>query len=336
MNTNTAIIETLKKAAVFTEARKTFPILKYARMNGKIEATNMTATFRADIMTGPDMVVEPKQAIALLKLGEKLKADDNWEEYPNTQPSFDGVYIAMAQAEDIRRALTFVLPFQSKDSTRYNINSVLFEFNGVSGLKLVATDGHRLGVDYIPLNPQKHAERKLIVPELDKLLKVMPKTGDVSLYLVYGPHNKQEVSSVMFSWMNRATNIPEHVSFRLVDGRFPDYDQVIPKEGALRTVSHVRKDLLAKVKLIESANPAEKSTKRKIGKACRIVLDTETARLCGDEYGLNAAYVREALQATNADYVEHRTRKETDPQEIILFGDTWVSYALIMPMMPPK
>lgn len=56
------------------------------------------------------------------------------------------VHMSVSQ---LRRALRAVTPFASRDVTRYGIHSVLIECAG-EGIRLVATDGHRLALYEIP------------------------------------------------------------------------------------------------------------------------------------------------------------------------------------------
>lgn len=325
MNTNTVIIESLKKAAVFTNAkRKYVPILKYAHMNGAIEATDLEASFRACYNTGTDMLVEPKAAAAKLLLGETLKTEFSGD-FPDMKEAFRAHYLGTAKAEDLHHALSFVRAFQSSDATRYNLNGVLFEMPGTSyGFDVVGCDGHRLGKSFVPMNDIKGECKPMIVPNVDKLLKVMPKAGEVTISVKR--EKDEDPTHVVFVWLNRDTDILETVSLRLCDGTYPDYRQVIPNRTPDRIVSHLRKPLLDKVKLVMSAANATAK-----GNTCGIVVDIDTARLKQDgEWSLNARYVREALQSMKTDCVLHRTFGEGDPQEIL--SPESMHYVLIMPV----
>src|SRR6267143_558546 len=124
----------------------------------------------------------------------------------------------------------------SADETRHNLNGVFFE-TGEGNVKMVATDGHRLSLVQRPLEGQFNLKRGVIVPrkglfELRRLLSE-DQTGTCELGFTEtsGVFRRGDVTMVM----------------RLIDGTFPDYQQVIPKE-ADRTITVDRPRLLDTLK----------------------------------------------------------------------------------------
>src|SRR5919201_2710576 len=124
----------------------------------------------------------------------------------------------------------------SADETRHNLNGVFFE-TGEGDVKMVATDGHRLSLVQRRLEGQFNLKRGVIVPrkglfELRRLLSE-DQTGTCELGFTEtsGVFRRGDVTMVM----------------RLIDGIFPDYQQVIPKE-ADRTVTVDRPRLLDTLK----------------------------------------------------------------------------------------
>lgn len=99
---------------------------------------------------------------------------------------------------------------------RYYLNGMLFETEGEE-LRTIATDGHRLAVCSIPIG-QQLPSHSVIVPrkgviELVRLLD----SGDTPLQLQIGSNNiRAHVGDFIFT-------------SKLVDGRFPDYRRVLPK-----------------------------------------------------------------------------------------------------------
>jgi len=99
---------------------------------------------------------------------------------------------------------------------RYYLNGMLFETSGEE-LRTVATDGHRLAVCSMPVG-QSLPSHSVIVPrkgvmELVRLLD----GGDTPLQLQIGSNNiRAHVGDFIFT-------------SKLVDGRFPDYRRVLPK-----------------------------------------------------------------------------------------------------------
>ena len=99
---------------------------------------------------------------------------------------------------------------------RYYLNGMLFETEGEE-LRTVATDGHRPAVCSMPIG-QQLPSHSVIVPrkgvmELVRLLD----GGDSLLQLQIGSNNiRAHVGDFIFT-------------SKLVDGRFPDYRRVLPK-----------------------------------------------------------------------------------------------------------
>ena len=120
----------------------------------------------------------------------------------------------------------------AQQDVRYYLNGLLFDLRDQT-LRCVATDGHRLALCEAPLEPGANAKRQIIVPrkgvtELQRLLE----GGDRELELEVGRnHIRVKRDDVTFT-------------SKLIDGRFPDYEAVIPI-GADREVRIDREVLRA-------------------------------------------------------------------------------------------
>ncbi|MGO1540013.1 MAG: DNA polymerase III subunit beta [Luteimonas sp.] len=120
----------------------------------------------------------------------------------------------------------------AQQDVRYYLNGLLFDL-GDSRLRCVATDGHRLALCEAPLDAEVASKRQIIVPrkgvtELQRLLE----GGDRELELELDRnHLRVKRDDVTFT-------------SKLIDGRFPDYEAVIPI-GADREVKVDREVLRA-------------------------------------------------------------------------------------------
>lgn len=105
----------------------------------------------------------------------------------------------------------------AREETRYAINGLLLDYqNGC--VRLVGTDGRRLSLCYVNIEGPAQSIRAVVpIRALNALTKAMPEDLDVPLRVTLGPNQ------VRF----QIGNI-ELVS-QLLDNRFPDYEQVIPK-----------------------------------------------------------------------------------------------------------
>lgn len=120
----------------------------------------------------------------------------------------------------------------AQQDVRYYLNGLLFDLRD-SALRCVATDGHRLALCEADLQAPVQTKRQLIVPrkgvlELQRLLE----GGDRELELELGRSQiRVKRDDVTFT-------------SKLIDGRFPDYEAVIPI-GADREVKIEREVLRA-------------------------------------------------------------------------------------------
>jgi DNA polymerase-3 subunit beta len=108
----------------------------------------------------------------------------------------------------------------SFDQTRYVLNGSLFVI-GPKTLRVVATDGRRLSMIESPIQLPKDFEKnpkQIIVPAkaISELLKTLGTESDVSITI--------SENQALFN-LGRTTIIS-----RLIEGEFPKYEQVIPKE----------------------------------------------------------------------------------------------------------
>ena len=120
----------------------------------------------------------------------------------------------------------------AQQDVRYYLNGLLFDLAD-KRLRCVATDGHRLALCETALDAAVQTKRQIIVPrkgvqELQRLLE----GGDRELVLEMGRnHLRVKRDDVTFT-------------SKLIDGRFPDYEAVIPI-GADREVRVDRESLRA-------------------------------------------------------------------------------------------
>ncbi|MEM7251694.1 MAG: DNA polymerase III subunit beta [Pseudomonadota bacterium] len=138
------------------------------------------------------------------------------EEYPASEvPS--GTQTVTVPRGELKRLIDLTQFAMANQDVRYYLNGLLLEFHG-QRLRAVATDGHRLALAELALDgPLDEARRQLIVPrkgvlELNRLLS----DDDDPLELAISANMvRADVGDVSFA-------------SKLVDGRFPDYERVVP------------------------------------------------------------------------------------------------------------
>ena len=136
-------------------------------------------------------------------------------DFPNLDDWQSEVEFTLPQAT-LKRLIESTQFSMAHQDVRYYLNGMLFETEGEE-LRTVATDGHRLAVCSMPIG-QTLPSHSVIVPrkgvmELVRLLD----GGDTPLRLQIGSNNiRAHVGDFIFT-------------SKLVDGRFPDYRRVLPK-----------------------------------------------------------------------------------------------------------
>ena len=210
--------------------------------------------------------------------------------------------IRLAQ-NDARRLLEKTHFSMAQQDVRYYLNGLLLE-TGSGIVRAVATDGHRLALCEIGLEEDGGSPQQVIIPrkgvlELQRLLG-----DDDDIELAIGPnHIRANIGDIRFT-------------SKLIDGRFPDYDRVIPKpEGnrlragrdylrsALQRAAilsnekyrGIRLDLAPKSLKIQANNPDQEEAKDEI----EVEYDGDDM-----EIGFNVNYLLDALGAVDADEVE--------------------------------
>ncbi|MEM1263455.1 MAG: DNA polymerase III subunit beta [Pseudomonadota bacterium] len=218
----------------------------------------------------------------------------------------------------------------AQQDVRYYLNGLLIE-TAEKGVRAVATDGHRLALADIDVVGSEAAGKQVIVPrkgviELQRLLK-----GEGELTLELGDnHIRVQVGDIRFT-------------SKLIDGRFPDYERVIPdnarnvmmanREGLRQAMSRaailsnekyrgIRLEVKDSGVTIEAHNPDQEEAEEE--------LEVEYS---GDdiEIGFNVNYLLDALAAIESGEVKLSL---IDANSSCLLNDTTrddVQY-VVMPM----
>ena len=252
------------------------------------------------------------------------------EDFPRL-PEVAGSGVRM-DATALAEALRQVIPAASRDDARPILTGVLLVAEG-SGLRLVATDSYRLGVRDLPgesvlaahLSGAAAEGRHVLVPakalgELQRLLG----SGSAPGSAAPGTENQVELS---FSDRDACFDTGRaRVSTRLIEGQFPNYQQlipsgypnrlVVPREAFMEAVKRVRligrdRDN-APIRLMMSAAGLELQTiVHDVGQAT----ETLDAKYEGAEttIAFNPEFLLDGLGAISADEVSVETLDTSKP-----------------------
>lgn len=138
------------------------------------------------------------------------------DEFPKF-PTIENPQTLKISNKDFKNLIKRTIMAVSNDETKQVLNGILFDF-GSQSLSCVATDGYRLALAQQPLNEKVKTPTKIIIPTkaLNELNRVLPESGELDI--------KFSKDHVAFETANF------YLVSRIIQGQFPDYKQVIPKE----------------------------------------------------------------------------------------------------------
>ena len=149
------------------------------------------------------------------------------EEFPPL-PTFENRKVFELAQDEIVNMLKSVSYAQSTDENRYILNGVYFNFADEK-LTLVATDGRRLGLTGLELEVSEENAGSLILPAktVAELERLMGKGDKVNIAF----NDRQAAFEI---GLNEAgdSGLVDHLYLvsKIVEGNYPNYRQVIPKE----------------------------------------------------------------------------------------------------------
>ncbi|MDG6895667.1 DNA polymerase III subunit beta [Volucribacter amazonae] len=139
------------------------------------------------------------------------------EEYPNLAAWQSEVEFSLPQST-LRRLIEATQFSMANQDARYFLNGMKFETEG-NLLRTVATDGHRLAVCTIALEQELQAHSVIV-----------PRKGVIELMRLL-EHNDQNIQ-LQIGTNNIRVQLPNIVfTSKLIDGRFPDYRRVLPRNA---------------------------------------------------------------------------------------------------------
>lgn len=137
-------------------------------------------------------------------------------EFPNIDDSIGSHRFALPAAQ-LRRLIDRTAFAMAQQDVRYYLNGMLWELRA-GRLRFVATDGHRLAICTLPD----------AVQGVEDIQVILPRKGVLELGRLLGD-DAEEVSVILGANHVRATTSGFSFTSKLVDGKFPDYERVLPR-----------------------------------------------------------------------------------------------------------
>jgi DNA polymerase III subunit beta len=243
-----ALLKPLQAVIGVVERRQTMPILANVLLVAKdgellITATDLevelVASAQIDLEDGGEITVPGRKLLDICRAlpdgaevsvalgGDKLAVRSGRSkfslttlpaaEFPTVEDISGSEAVAVAQATLVKLLEKTHFSMAQQD-VRYYLNGLLVE-TGKNHLRAVATDGHRLALCDVKLDNGSATERQVIVPRKGvlELQRLLSGEGDVELELG-GNHIRVQLEGIRFT-------------SKLIDGRFPEYERVIPEQA---------------------------------------------------------------------------------------------------------
>ena len=252
------------------------------------------------------------------------------EDFPNIEEWKGDVEFKLLKSELLRLIESTHFSMANQD-VRYYLNGMSIESEG-NEIRSVATDGHRLAICKISNDSLNLPARQVIVPRkgiLEIIRLLAPVDEEVQVYL---GSNHIRIIDTEFSFTSK-----------LVDGRFPDYRRVLPRNGdkifitekeQLRQVlsrasilsnekfKGVRLNFLNSLLKITANNPEQEQAEEELE------IDFPYEEL---EIGFNVSYVLDVLNAIKDDKVKF-TLADANSSVVIEGAETGEALYVVMPM----
>ncbi len=139
------------------------------------------------------------------------------EDFPKVDEVASTQSVALPQAT-LRQLIDATHFAMAQQDVRYYLNGLMLELAG-SRLRAVATDGHRLSLADIEAELQVEEPVQVIVPRkgISELLRLLNESDELAQIELGSNHVRVTLPGITFT-------------SKLIDGRFPDYERVIPAD----------------------------------------------------------------------------------------------------------
>jgi DNA polymerase III subunit beta len=248
------------------------------------------------------------------------------EEFPKL-PEFKDKEVIQLEQSVLKQMLNVTSFAVSMDESRYILNGILFKFHQ-NNFSLVATDGKRLAIATRKLKQASSKEIKIIIPikTIQELIRNLQDEGELSL--VIGPNQ------VLFDFKDTM------IISRIIEGEFPDYQQVVPAASENKIKANREQLLLAVRRAALLATPDYQAVKMEIFKD-KMVISKSTPdvgesreevaiQYAGKEMviGFNPTYLVDVLKNISVDTTEWEVTGSEKPG--VMRGDGYVY--IVLPM----
>lgn len=356
-----ALLNPLQKIIGAVEKRQTMPALSNVLVRANADSLSMTATdLEIELVTTIRMTADEPGDITLparklLDICKALPADAQIKvtsqgdkaivqsgrsrfslatlpaaDFPALE-SINGISEFELPQKTLRELIDKTAFAMAQQDVRYYLNGLLLEVSP-NMLRAVTTDGHRLAYGEKQTDCDVSEVKQVILPRKGvlELLRLLNDSDDSVKLTLASNHLQAELSDIRFT-------------SKLIDGRFPDYNRVIPTDG--NCVVTANREMLRQALVRASILSNEKY------RGIRLTIEENLLKLQAHnpdqeeadvevevnytgpelEIGFNVNYMLDVLNVTDSEMVQ-ATLRDSNSSCLLTFPDHKDCKYVIMPM----
>lgn len=359
------LLQLIGKTQHIVEKKTTMPVLVNVLLEAEgqklvVYTTDLEISIidksKAEITTSGKIAINSRSLFEIAKeLSEGpielSRAENNWleikqgkfqsrivgvspEEYP-VFPTFSGMGLFAVPVEVLQDMIEKTIYSVSNDETRYHLNGVYFERHQDNNYSMVATDGHRLSL--ITKN----------IPSLDPHGigpgVIIPRKGLIELKKILEGNHVGEFQLGVEGSQLIVRKEDFVLMIRLIEGKYPNYSQFIPKSVSNRARIHRESFLTSLRRVSLLANQKTKVVLLQLSKG-KMEISSHNPDF-GDareemevdyhgknlSIGFNARYIQDALSAMSEEEIDLEFNDQQSPSLVKPHG-VGTYTCVVMPM----
>ncbi|MFZ1319740.1 MAG: DNA polymerase III subunit beta [Candidatus Nitrotoga sp.] len=239
------------------------------------------------------------------------------QDFPKVLEQLEQAVKVQIEQDKLKKLLGMVQYAMAQQDIRYYLNGVLLVIDG-HFLKLIATDGHRLAYIVTKLD-QEYPKREIILPRktVNELIKLLAETEEKITFELAENQVRMNFSNIV-------------LISKVIDGKFPDYERVIP--------NYTNQLTLNRIEILQALQRAAILSNEKF-RGVRFVLTEKNLRIISNnseqeeaQEDMEINYQGIALDVGfNVNYLMDGLNNATTQTVIFSFGDANSSILITIP-----
>ncbi|MFZ1585937.1 MAG: DNA polymerase III subunit beta [Saprospiraceae bacterium] len=239
------------------------------------------------------------------------------QDFPKVLEQLEQAVKVQIEQDKLKKLLGMVQYAMAQQDIRYYLNGVLLVIDG-HFLKLIATDGHRLAYIVTKLD-QEYPKREIILPRktVNELIKLLAETEEKITFELAENQVRMTFSNIV-------------LISKVIDGKFPDYERVIP--------NYTNQLTLNRIEILQALQRAAILSNEKF-RGVRFVLTEKNLRIISNnseqeeaQEDMEINYQGIALDVGfNVNYLMDGLNNATTQTVIFSFGDANSSILITIP-----